>query len=156
MKRNRLPIATAILAVIIVAIFVFTIITYNKEMTERKNNIDSIGMKLIIDNQEYPVKLSNNNTTIELLNTLPYSGSMAIYEESFYIININKEFSLDGERVNDLEAQNIYYNPAWKSLVLVYKDYKYNKNKMVHIGSIKKNFAAKEVIEKVIISTKKD
>ncbi len=156
MKRIKLPIATAILALLIIGIFIFTIITYNKGITERKNNIENIGLKLIIKGENFPVKLSNNNTTLELLNNLPYIGRMAKYEESFYIINIDKELAIDGEKTMELEAGNLYYNPAWKSLVLVYKDYSYDKNKMVLVGTIDKDIPNKDSIVEVAVKQKGD
>lgn len=153
MRRKRLRIASIFLVVIIILIIAFTIATYNKELNIRMKNINNIGMKIKVDDKTYIVKLSNNDTTYDILKTLPIQTDMVKYEESLYIVRLYDKIEVDGERVNDCLKNNIYYHPGWNSLVIVYKDYTFSKIKLIHIGAIGEFTNNDNSIKHVLIDT---
>ena len=153
MRRKRLRIASIILITIILLIITFTIITYNKEMNIRKTNINNIGMKINVDDKTYVVKLSNNDTTYDVLKTLPIQTDMVKFADSLYIIRLYDKIEVDGEKVNDCLKNNIYYHPGWNSLVLLYKDYTFSNIKLIHIGAIGDFTNHDKSIKKVLIDT---
>ena len=114
-RKNNLKIASIVLIILILLLVVFTIVTYNKELNERQVNIDKIGMKFIIEDNEYVVRLSNNNTTIELLDKLPFETDIAKYEDSLYIARVFDKLTLDGEKVSEVKKNHIYYHPGWEA-----------------------------------------
>ena len=154
MKRvKRLRIAIISLIIVIFSIGVFTIATYSKKTAIRRDNIEKIGMKIVVDKKKYNVELDNNETVLEVLQLLPEEIMFVDYENAFYMGNLGNKVISSGEASNNLLKNNIYYHPGWGGLLLVYNDYNFVNEKMIHIGKVKNDFEFTGSMTKIIVDT---
>ncbi len=152
-KINKLRIAIISLVLVIFVLGVFTIVTYSKKNEIRRENISKIGMKVIIDKKEYIVKLDNNETVLELLKQLPMETMFVDFEKSLYIGSLTKKVAISGKEDHVLLKNHIYYHPGWGRLVLVYNEYNFINEKLVHVGEVSKDFKFNKIMVKVKITT---
>ena len=152
-KINKLRIAIISLIVLIFSISVFTVVTYSKKTAVRRDNISKIGMKIIVNKKEYNVKLENNETVLEILKDLPLDKYFVNYEDAFYSGNLPMKVAVSGEEVNKLEKNHVYYHPGWGGIVIVYKDYEFTNEKLIHIGTIKGDIKLKGPMVKIKVDT---
>lgn len=151
MKNNRLKIVVLILFILVISLIIFTIITYNRSLEIKRENIERIGLKIVVDKKEFPVKLVNNDTVLSIQKNLPFSTYFTKYEDSLYYAKLNKKIDVDGEIVSTVETNGIYYHTGWNSIVIAYKNYTFKKQKLIYLGSIKENIPNKKSIQTITI-----
>ena len=71
MRNKRLKIIVIVLSILVLSLIIFTIVTYNRSLEIKRENIQKIGLKIVIDKTEYPVNLANNDTVLEIQKQLP-------------------------------------------------------------------------------------
>ena len=152
-KINKLRIAIVSLIILICFIGIFTVTTYSKKTAVRRDNISKIGMKITIDKKDYIVELDNNETVLEVLNELPIDKYFVNYEDAFYSGNLSTKVIASGEEVNLLKKNHVYYHPGWGGIVIVYKDYEFTNEKLIHMGKIKGDLKLKGNMIKIKVDT---
>lgn len=155
MRNKKLKIISLILSIIVLSLIIFTIYSYNRELEIKRENIEKVGLKIVIDNKEYPVKLVNNDTVLSIQKKLPIINYFTKYEDSVYYTKLENNIDIDGEIVSKVKSKSIYYHTGWKSIIIAYKDYTFKKQKLVYLGSIDKNIPSKNSIQKITIDTNK-
>ena len=153
MRNKKLKIILAILIIVVFSLIVFTIVTYNRSLEIKRDNIEKIGLKIIVNKTEYPVKLDNNDTVLAIQKELPYKNYFTKYEDSIYYAKLGNNIDIDGEIVSKVKPKGIYYHTGWKSIVIAYEEYTFNKQKLVYLGSIEKNIPNKNSIQEITIDT---
>lgn len=152
-KINKLRIAIVSLVVLICVIGVFTTVTYSKRTTVRRDNISKIGMKITYNKKDYIVDLENSETVLEILKELPMEKLFVNYEDSFYSGNLANKVKVSGEEVNKLKKNHVYYHPGWGGIVIVYKDYEFTNEKLIHVGKLKEELKLKGNMVKIKVDT---
>ena len=153
MKNKRLTIIVLILGILVVGLIIFTIVTYNRSLEIKRENIEKIGLKIIIGKNEYPVKLANNDTVLGIQKQLPITNYFTKYEDCIYYYKLPTKVDVDGEIVTTVQPKSIYYHTGWDSIVIAYKEYTFNKQKLVYLGSIEKNIPNKRSMQKITVDT---
>lgn len=155
MRNKKLKIIVLILGIIVLSLIIFTIVTYNRSLEIKRENIEKIGLKIVVGNKEYPVKLVNNDTVLSIQKRIPLTTYFTKYEDCLYFAKLDDKITVDGEIVSKVEAKGIYYHVGWNSVVIAYKEYTFNKQKLVYLGSIEKNITNKSSIMEITIDTNK-
>lgn len=157
MRNKKLKIIALILGIIVLCLIIFTIVSYNRDIEIKRENIEKVGLKIIVDNKEYPVKLVNNDTVLSIQKELPITNYFTKYEDSVYYTKISDNIDVDGEIVSQVKPKGIYFHTGWKSIIIAYKEYTFKKQKLVYLGSIENNIPSKSSMQKITIdSNKKD
>ena len=152
-KINKLRIAIFSLLLVIVALGIFTYVTYSKRSEIRRDNISEIGMKIIVNKEEYIVKLDNNETVLEILKELPIEAMFVDFENSLYVGSLTKKVTISGKEDNILLKNHIYYHPGWGRIVLVYNEYNFLDEKLIHVGEVSKDFKFDKKMMKIKVTT---
>ena len=155
MRNKKLKIIVAILLILVISLIIFTIVTYNRGIEIKRENIQKVGLKVVVDKKEYPVTLANNDTILSLQKILPITKYFTKYEDRIYYSKLPNKLDIDGEIVSEVKSKGIYYHIGWESIIIAYKKYTFNNQKLVYLGSIKENVPNKKSIQEFTLDTNK-
>lgn len=153
MNNKRLKIIVLILSIIVISLIVFSIASYNRSLEIKRENIEKIGLKIVVNKKEYPVKLVNNDTVLSIQKKLPITNYFTKYEDSLYYCKLDNGVNIDGEIVSKVKPKGIYYHTGWNSIVIAYKEYTFKKQKLVYLGSIDNTIPNKNSIQEITVDT---